>query len=312
MSKLSLPLLLTGVFVTPAGAEMPFPALGHVGIAADFGHQIPRSGGSSGVLPGDTGPGAPIFVQPGEVAVVLRLKEELSSGENRPGDVFFAEVVEDVLADDGLVLIPFGSRARGHLSPSGNGLLENAHLVVDALIVDDREMAVSPRAVGGRPDFVQAQTVTEAVTKVVAGTVLGAVLGRLAGGDARGALFGGVHGAALGAGLALWRHETYPVLSAGSTIALVVDEDALRPRRRQAGRRLGLSRRFRPGLPRKRGQQSGCTLPPTADAVTAEGTRRSLWSPGRSAACFQSAGATEGMYLGASPDVAPPGGVDCR
>lgn len=116
-------------------------------------------------------------MQPGEVAVVLRLQEELSSGENRPGDVFYAEVVEDVLADDGLVLVPFGSRARGHLGPGGNGLLGDAHLVVDALIVDDRELAVSPRAVDGRPDFVQAQTTTEAVTRVVAGTVLGAVFG---------------------------------------------------------------------------------------------------------------------------------------
>ncbi len=41
MSKLSLPLVLTGVLVTPASAEMPSPALSHAGVAEDIGSQVP-------------------------------------------------------------------------------------------------------------------------------------------------------------------------------------------------------------------------------------------------------------------------------
>ncbi len=161
---------------------------------------------------------------------MLLLEEELSSRENRAGDVFHAEVAEDALADDGLILAPIGSRARGHLSESGNGQLENVHPALDALVVDDQEIAVSARVVAARTEYVQAQSRTEAVARVAAGTALGAVPGRLLGGDGKGALSGGIHGAAVGAGLALLHHETYPVLPAGSTIVVVVDEDALRPR----------------------------------------------------------------------------------
>lgn len=222
MKALSLPLVMTGFLVMPVSAEMNTPTHRQVGTAVTVSNQVPLGGGAIVAFSGDA--------RPGETEVLLRLEEELSPREKQPGDVFYAEIIEDVLAVNGLVLVPLGNRARGHLSANGHRESAEVHLVIDALIVDDREIPVTARVVETNPHFESAQTATEAVTRVATGTALGAVIGRLVGGDANGAMYGGVHGAAVGTGVALLHHGTFPVWAAGSRVVVLVEEEALMPR----------------------------------------------------------------------------------
>ena len=227
MKSLSLPLALTGFLVMPVSAEMYSPVASHTRAAVMVSNQMPRTGDSHVVPPNHDRPGQSDPARPREAEAVLRLEEELSSRENQPGDVFYAEVVDDVLAANGLVLVPLGSRVRGHLAGNGNGQLEEIRLVIDAIIVDEWEIPVTARVVETNPHFRHGQSPTEAAAKVAAGTAVGALLGRLVGGDANGAMHGGVQGAAVGTGLALVQRDRFPVLAAGSRIVVLIDEDAL-------------------------------------------------------------------------------------
>ena len=66
--------------------------------------RVPRGGGLSVVLPGNSGPGRSI-VALGETEVILRLEEELSARENHPRDVFHAGDAFPVLAAGSRIVI---------------------------------------------------------------------------------------------------------------------------------------------------------------------------------------------------------------
>ena len=173
MKSLSLPLALTGFLVMPVSAEMYSPVASHTRAAVMVSNQKPRTGDSHVVPPNHDRPGQSDPARPREAEAVLRLEEELSSRENQPGDVFYAEVVDDVLAANGLVLVPLGSRVRGHLAGNGNGQLEEIRLVIDAIIVDEWEIPVTARVVETNPYFRHGQSPTEAAAKVAAGDCRG-------------------------------------------------------------------------------------------------------------------------------------------
>ena len=83
MNTLSLPLVMTGFLVMPVSAEMHSPAACDARMAVMVSKRVPRGGGLSVVLPGNSGPGRSI-VALGETEVILRLEEELSARGRPP------------------------------------------------------------------------------------------------------------------------------------------------------------------------------------------------------------------------------------
>ena len=136
----------------------------------------------------DQPPPVEVVFAPRGTELILRLEQELSSKKNQIGDVFYAEISEDVLAPDGMVLIPMGARARGRVWKSNPGDEEDRgeiELALDALIIADDEVPVTATVLETTPVVAVGQSQTEAATKVAAGAAAGAILGKILGKDTR-------------------------------------------------------------------------------------------------------------------------------
>ena len=160
--------------------------------------------------------------------VGLRLVGELSTERNAVGDAFEATVVEDVLAGDGLVLVPAGTSVRGRVveSRESTGPDDPAALVlaVDALVLHGRTVPVRATVLDVEVEAGTRDSDTRTAAKVGAGAAAGAVVGRILGKDTRSAVKGAVVGAVAGGAVAAATRDGHAVVREGARILLRIDQ----------------------------------------------------------------------------------------
>ncbi len=165
---------------------------------------------------------------PAGTEVVTRLTASLETGVNHAGDRFTARVDEDLLAANGMVMIPRGSEILGRVvearESSGPDDAAVILLQVDALVVDGVEIPVRASVVDAEVETSVRDSSTRTAAKVATGAAAGAALGRILGRNGRSTAAGAVAGAAAGTAVALATRDGQAVMAAGSRLVIRFDE----------------------------------------------------------------------------------------
>jgi hypothetical protein len=164
---------------------------------------------------------------PQGTSVPLRVGTTLSTQTSARGDQFYAVVTEEVLAADGMVLIPQGTRVRGFVAESrkSEGSDDDAVLAVvfETLLMDDREYPIQATVTETELETSTADSGARTATKVATGAAAGAVVGRILGRDTRSTIQGAAAGAVAGTAVALATRDGNAVLREGSTVVIRLD-----------------------------------------------------------------------------------------
>ncbi|MFQ5701867.1 MAG: hypothetical protein ACE5HU_08505 [Acidobacteriota bacterium] len=194
---------------TPTAAPSPKAAPSHT-------HAEPRRTASLPKRPSMT-------TLPEGTILEVQLNSRLSSGANRVGDTFMAEVIEDVRGRSGRV-IPAGSTIYGTVSEvkkakRGAG---RASLGITFTQID---------LPGGFSSPISASLYEESESKkkknaaiIGGGAAGGAVLGRILGKNTKGAVIGSIVGGAIGTGVVLSKKGEQVELPAGTVLSIRLDE----------------------------------------------------------------------------------------
>ncbi len=213
---------------TPAPAEVVRDAVRGEGAATEDPDAYAR----------DAGPDrAPEQEEPGvrlARGTVLRLgfEDELSTGVSAVGDTFWAVVEEDVLAADGMVLVPIGTMARGHVRSIREERSEERariDVVLDALVLEGAEYPITSIVTRTEPIVVASQSGKEVAGKVAAGAAAGAILGRILGKDKESTIHGAVAGAVAGTAVAMATQGERVVLEKGSPLVVRLERELVLP-----------------------------------------------------------------------------------
>lgn len=159
------------------------------------------------------------------------LQSSLSTRTHQAGDRFRARVTGELLAADGMVLVPEGSMLEGRVleaHPSG-GADEEALLVlsIESLTMNggsypllasvmETEMRTSARDSG-----------TRSAAKVATGAAAGAVIGQILGRDTRSTVGGAAAGAAAGAGVAISTRDGHAEIEEGARMVVQINEPVI-------------------------------------------------------------------------------------
>lgn len=164
---------------------------------------------------------------PAGTMIPASMEIPLSTRTHRTGDVFHARVTEEILASDGMVLIPLGARLEGRVAEASqssdaqqealllltfeNILIQGERFPIDAIVT---EVAMESAA--------QASGARTAAT-VATGAAAGAVVGRILGGDSRSTVAGAVVGAVAGTGVALTTRDGHASINEGARVVVRLD-----------------------------------------------------------------------------------------
>jgi hypothetical protein len=151
----------------------------------------------------------------------------VSTRTHKVGDVFHARITEEILAPDGMVLVPQGARLEGRVAAASqssssqeealllltfeNLLIQGDRFPIDA-VVSEVAMESSAQASGART-----------AATVATGAAAGAVVGRILGGDRRSTVAGAVVGAVAGTGVALTTRDGHASISEGARVMVRLD-----------------------------------------------------------------------------------------
>jgi len=163
--------------------------------------------------------------------IVLAIERTVTTEEDVAGDVFYAEILDDVLADDGLVLLHRGARLRGRVlasEPSDDADLQPfLELAIESLVWEGGERPVNATVLDADIEIHERDSGQTSAVKVLTGAAAGAILGRILGGDDKDAVKGGVVGAAAGAAVAAGTRGGHAMISRGGRIRVRLDERLL-------------------------------------------------------------------------------------
>jgi len=156
--------------------------------------------------------------------LVFTVETELSTKDNRAGDVFYAYLTDDLVAPDGMVLLPRGVRARGRVieafASEDSNELPVLDVVLEELLGPDGDMPIDAIVLEIPLEGEARDSGRESAVKVLTGAAAGAILGRILGGDDDDAVKGGVVGAAAGAAVAYRSRGGHAKLPAGAHITI--------------------------------------------------------------------------------------------
>jgi hypothetical protein len=157
----------------------------------------------------------------------VRLRQELSTKDNQPGDRFTAAVVEPLI-DGSTVIVHANAIVRGEVTAvqqSGNkgeaAVIKIAFLDVT---IDGETYPLSASVVEANPETEGRYSTGDKAARIGGGAVAGAILGRVLGGNAKGTIIGAAVGAAAGTAITLATEDVDAVLPAGSELRLRLDE----------------------------------------------------------------------------------------
>ena len=139
---------------------------------------------------------------PAGTEISVRTNQNINSKQNQPGQVFDAEIENNVLGPNGNIIIPKGAQAQLALVDSGhNGILgkNELGLALQSVNVNGQQMMLQTNSVngGGNNGGIGANKRTGEY--VGGGALIGTILGAVVGGG-KGAAIGAVLGGAGGAG----------------------------------------------------------------------------------------------------------------
>lgn len=160
---------------------------------------------------------------PAGTLFAAQLRQPLSTAGSQPGDLFTAEVLDPLIAEDGTVVVAAGARLRGvvkAVQPSSRAG-KPAVIAVDLTEVEGGDASSLPLpAEVASASLSQSSVAGRAFLGVVAGAAVGLVAGLLIDDSTGAAVAGGTGGASLGAALALALGRRDASLPAGSVITL--------------------------------------------------------------------------------------------
>jgi hypothetical protein len=168
-------------------------------------------------------PPEPPFL-PAGAQVTLELETPLSTETHMEGDVFFSRVVEDVLAEDGMVLVPHGARVRGVITESVESNDSDREpvlgLEVRQLLLSGMELDIDAEILRAEVRTERGDSEQETAAKVATGAAAGALLGRILGRDAKGAVKGAIAGAIAGGAVAYVSRDGHARIREGTLILI--------------------------------------------------------------------------------------------
>lgn len=168
------------------------------------------------------------IVVPAGSRIHTLVESSISTRSHEAGETFHVRVIEDVLAVDGMVLVPMGATVEGRVieARSSTDSNEEAALVLgfEALVIDGVRFPFHGTVVETQLETDAGDSGARSAAKVATGAAAGAILGQILGRDTRSTVSGAVVGAVAGAGVALTTREGHAVLQEGSTMIVQVDQ----------------------------------------------------------------------------------------
>jgi len=197
----------------------------------------PATGSDSGVRTADpdlvtaTEPPPPVreaVAIPAGARIAAVTASTISTRSSEPGEFVYARVTEEVLAADGMVLVPEGARLRGRIQearPSSSSQEEALLVVVfETLVMDGYEFPMRTTVVETELSASAGDSGTRSAAKVATGAAAGAVIGQILGRDTRSTVQGAAAGAIAGAGVAITTRDGHAELREGSRVVIQIDE----------------------------------------------------------------------------------------
>jgi hypothetical protein len=161
---------------------------------------------------------------PAGTQIGLELDAEVSTETHMAGDLFFSRVVEDVLAEDGMVLIPQGTRVRGRVLESRESRNPNRdpvlRLEVEELLFPGRDVPVRAEILRAEVRAEAGDSDRESAAKVATGAAAGALLGKILGRGGKAAVKGAIAGAIAGGAVAYVTRDGQAVMREGTLILI--------------------------------------------------------------------------------------------
>jgi hypothetical protein len=164
---------------------------------------------------------------PAGTTIPAVMEVTLSTRTHNVGDIFHAQISEEILAADGMVLVPQGARLEGRVVQASqssssqeealllltfeNLLIQGERYPIDA-VVTEVAMESSAQASG-----------TRTAATVATGAAAGAVVGRILGGGTRSTVAGAVVGAVAGTGVALTTRDGHASINQGARVVVRLD-----------------------------------------------------------------------------------------
>jgi len=151
----------------------------------------------------------------------------LSTRTHRTGDVFHARVTEEVLAADGMVLVPEGARLEGRVAESRQSTSSEEEalllLTFEALLINGERFPLTATVVEAAVQSEAQASGARTAATVATGAAAGAVVGRILGRDTRSTVGGAAVGAAAGAGVALTTRDGHAEMREGAPVVIRLD-----------------------------------------------------------------------------------------
>jgi hypothetical protein len=170
---------------------------------------------------------SPINALPVGTMISARLTDDISTRTHREGDVFLAQVTDDLRGGDGNVLVPAGTQVVGRVATAraSSDSNEEAVLVLafDALMLEGEQLPLRATVLDAQVEGDAGDSGTRTAAKVATGAAAGAILGQILGRDTRSTVAGAAAGAVAGAGIALTTRDGHAVIPEGSTLRLQLD-----------------------------------------------------------------------------------------
>ncbi len=158
--------------------------------------------------------------------LVIELRQQLSTKDNKPGDRFTA-IVDLPLIDNNRVIVQSGSIVRGEITAiqksGGQGQPAIIKLAIHEVVLNAETYPLQATIIEASPETQGRYSTGDKAARIGAGAVAGAILGRVIGGNARGTVIGAAVGAAAGTAITLATEDVDAVLPAGSKLRLRLD-----------------------------------------------------------------------------------------
>lgn len=164
---------------------------------------------------------------PAGARLVTVLDGSISTRSHEAGERFEVRVVEELLAADGMVLVPEGARLVGRVLESESSRDSDREAI---LVLGFESLAMNGVTFPLLATVVETELAADAgdsgarsAAKVATGAAAGAVIGQILGRDTRSTVRGAVVGAAAGAGVAVTTRDGHAQIPEGSRLVVQVD-----------------------------------------------------------------------------------------
>jgi hypothetical protein len=163
--------------------------------------------------------------------IALSSDMELSTEDVIPGDPIIATVSDDVIAPDGQVLIPRGSKLLGRVVQAQESTGPNVDPVLEVafetLSTVDYERPIHASVVEVEMESSRKDSDKRTAAKIGGAAAAGAILGKVLGKDTEGAVKGGVAGAVAGTVIAMETRSGHAKIKTGALIVVELTRELL-------------------------------------------------------------------------------------